>query len=32
MNTDSIHLLNKVAFTLVDAKNDEKLFTFIKKI
>jgi ribosomal-protein-alanine N-acetyltransferase len=32
MNTDSINLLNKVEFTLVDDKNDEKLFTFEKII
>ena len=32
MNSDSISLLNKVGFNLIDDKNDNKLFTIIKKI
>ena len=32
MNSDSISLLNKVSFNLVDEINNEKYFTFIKKI
>ena len=32
MNTDSINLLNKVAFNLINENNNEKLFTFKKNI
>lgn len=32
LNTDSINLLNKVGFNLVAENNNEKYFTFIKKL